>query len=141
MPIPEGTYVNLIDEGQIADDVKQARSYKTDFIIVLIHLGTEYERYPNEFQTKLVAFLFSEGVDIIFGSHPHVLQPFQLNSVMDKYGETKPRLVIYSLGNFLSNQRDRYCDGGIIFNTTLEKNNFTDKGSTLNITDVNYIPT
>jgi poly-gamma-glutamate synthesis protein (capsule biosynthesis protein) len=141
MPILEGTYVNLIDERQIADDVKQARSYKTDFIIVLIHFGTEYERYPNEFQTKLVAFLFSEGVDIIFGSHPHVLQPFELNSVTDKYRETKPPLVIYFLGNFLSNQRDRYCDGGIIFNATLEKYNFTEKGSTLNIMDVNYIPT
>jgi poly-gamma-glutamate synthesis protein (capsule biosynthesis protein) len=141
LPIPEGTYVNLIDEQQMADDVKLARTHKPDFIIVLIHFGTEYERYPNEFQTKIAAFLFSEGVDIVLGSHPHVLQPFELKSVVDKYGDTKPRLVIYSLGNFLSNQRDRYCDGGIIFNATLEKHNFTDKASTLDITDVHYIPT
>jgi poly-gamma-glutamate synthesis protein (capsule biosynthesis protein) len=49
--------------------------------------------------------------------------------------------VIYSLGNFVSNQRDRYRDGGIIFNVTLEKHNFIDKGATRNITDVHYIPT
>jgi poly-gamma-glutamate synthesis protein (capsule biosynthesis protein) len=141
MPIPEGTYVNLINRELMADDIKLARTRNPDFIIVLLHFGTEYERYPNEFQAEIVSFLFSEGVDIVLGSHPHVLQPFESKSVMDKYGVTKPRLVIYSLGNFLSNQRDRYCDGGIIFNATLEKYNFTDKGSTLNITDVNYIPT
>jgi poly-gamma-glutamate capsule biosynthesis protein CapA/YwtB (metallophosphatase superfamily) len=141
MPIPAGTYVNLIDQQQITDDIKLARSHNPDFIIVLIHWGTEYERYPNEFQTKTVAFLFSEGVDIVLGSHPHVLQPFELQSVTDKYGVTKPRLVIYSLGNFVSNQRDRYRDGGIIFNFTLEKHHSTDKGTTLHITDVHYIPT
>jgi poly-gamma-glutamate synthesis protein (capsule biosynthesis protein) len=141
MPIPEGTYVNLIDEQQMTDDIKLARTRNPDFIIVLLHFGTEYERYPNEFQTKIVSFLFSEGVDIVLGSHPHVLQPFELKSVTDQYGVTKPRLVIYSLGNFVSNQRDRYRDGGIIFNVTLEKHNFTDKGSTLDITNVHYIAT
>jgi poly-gamma-glutamate capsule biosynthesis protein CapA/YwtB (metallophosphatase superfamily) len=137
MPIPKGTYVNLIDKEQIAEDIKLAREQGPDVIIVIIHWGTEYERYPNQLQKKMAAFLFSEGVDVILGSHPHVLQPFELKPITDKYGDTKPRLVIYSLGNFVSNQRDQYRDGGIIFNFTIHK----DKDTALTITDVHYTPT
>ncbi len=137
MPIPKGTYVNLIDKELIAEDIKLAREQCPDVVIVLIHWGTEYERYPDQFQKKMAAFLFSEGVDIVLGSHPHVLQPFELKPITDKYGDTKPRLVIYSLGNFVSNQRDRYRDGGIIFNFTIHK----DKDTALAITDVRYTPT
>ena len=141
MPIPEGTYVNLIDQQQMAQDIGLARAKNPDFIIILMHFGTEYQRYPDESQIKTVAFLFNEGVDIVLGSHPHVLQPYELQSITDKYGDKRPRLVIYSLGNFVSNQRDRYRDGGIIFNFTLQKHRSTDKGTTLDITDVHYIPT
>lgn len=137
MPIPEGTYVNLIDQQQMAEDIALARDQNPDFIIVFIHWGTEYEGYPNQSQKEIADFLFHEGVDIVLGSHPHVLQPFELKPFTDKYGNTKPRLVIYSLGNFVSNQRDRYRDGGIIFNFTLQK----DKDTALAITDVHYIPT
>jgi len=141
MPIPEGTFVGLIDRQRMAEDIALARTKQPDFIIVFIHWGTEYERTPNEFQTSLAAFLFSEGADIILGSHPHVLQPFALRSVTDKYGITKPRLVIYSLGNFVSNQRERYRDGGIIFNITLEKGSSPGSGTTQHITAVHYSPT
>jgi poly-gamma-glutamate capsule biosynthesis protein CapA/YwtB (metallophosphatase superfamily) len=141
MPIPKGTFVGLIDRQQIADDIALARDQQPDCIIVFIHWGTEYERSPNEFQQALATFMFSAGVDIVLGSHPHVLQPYTLQSITDKYGDTRPRLVIYSLGNFVSNQRERYRDGGIIFNVTLEKRHSADKGSTLHITDVHYIPT
>jgi poly-gamma-glutamate capsule biosynthesis protein CapA/YwtB (metallophosphatase superfamily) len=141
MPIPKGTHVNLIDEQQMSEDIALAREQCPDFIIVLIHYGKEYERYPDQFQKETVAFLFHEGVDIVLGSHPHVVQPYVLTQVTDKYGDAKPRLVIYSLGNFVSNQRDRYRDGGIIFKFSLQKNYTTDKGTTRNITNVNYAPT
>jgi len=139
--IPEGTYIGIIDQQQMAEDIKLARAQNPDFIICLLHWGTEYQRYPDDAQKKLIAFLFSEGVDVVLGGHPHVLQPFELQSVTDRYGTTRPHLVIYSLGNFVSNQRDRYRDGGIIFNFTLQKNNSPDKGKSLDITDVHYTPT
>lgn len=139
--IPEGTYIGIMDQQQMAEDIKLARAQNPDFIICLLHWGTEYQRYPDDAQKKLIAFLFSEGVDVVLGGHPHVLQPFELQSVTDRYGTTRPRLVIYSLGNFVSNQRDRYRDGGIIFNFTLQKYNSPDKGKTLDITDVHYTPT
>jgi poly-gamma-glutamate synthesis protein (capsule biosynthesis protein) len=141
MAIPAETYIGIIDQQQMAEDIKLARAQNPDFIICLLHWGTEYERYPDDAQKKLIAFLFSEGVDVVLGGHPHVLQPFELQSVTDKYGTTRPHLVIYSLGNFVSNQRDRYRDGGIIFNFTLQKYNSPDKGKSLDITDVHYTPT
>jgi poly-gamma-glutamate capsule biosynthesis protein CapA/YwtB (metallophosphatase superfamily) len=139
--IPEGTYIGIIDQQQMAEDIRLARDQNPDFIICLIHWGTEYERYPSETQKAMIAFLFSEGVDVVLGSHPHVLQPFELLSVTDRYGATRPRLVIYSLGNFVSNQRERYRDGGIIFSFTLQKFNSPAKGKTLNIEDVYFTPT
>ena len=139
--VPAGTYIGIIDRQQMTEDIKLARAQNPDFIICLLHWGTEYERYPDDAQKKMIAFLFSEGVDVVLGGHPHVLQPFELQSVTDKYGDTRPRLVIYSLGNFISNQRDRYRDGGIIFNFTLQKFNSPGKGKTLTITDVHYTPT
>jgi poly-gamma-glutamate synthesis protein (capsule biosynthesis protein) len=141
MAIPPGTYIGLIDQQQMAEDIRLARAQNPDFIICLLHWGTEYERSPSESQKAMIAFLFSEGVDVVLGSHPHVLQPFELLSVTDKYGTTRPHLVIYSLGNFVSNQRDRYRDGGIIFNFILQKYNSPDKGKSLDITDVHYTPT
>jgi hypothetical protein len=84
----------------------------------------------------MVTFLFHEGADIVLGSHP-----LELQYITDKYGNTKPRLVIYSLGNFVSNQRDRYRDGGIIFNFTVQKHHSTDKDEIVNIINVHYIPT
>jgi poly-gamma-glutamate synthesis protein (capsule biosynthesis protein) len=141
MAIPAETYIGIIDQQQMAEDIRLARVQNPDFIICLLHWGTEYERSPSESQKAMIAFLFSEGVDVVLGSHPHVLQPFELLSVTDKYGTTRPHLVIYSLGNFVSNQRDRYRDGGIIFNFILQKYNSPDKGKSLDITDVHYTPT
>ncbi len=141
LAIPAGTYVSLIDQQQMAADIRLARAQGPDFIICLLHWGTEYQRYPDDAQKKMAAFLFSEGADVVLGGHPHVLQPFELQSVTDRYGTTRPRLVIYSLGNFVSNQRDRYRDGGIILNFTLQKDSSPDKGKTLTITDVRYTPT
>ena len=56
-----------------------------------------------------------QGVNIIIGSHPHVVQPYKCDSIQG--------ITLYSLGNFVSNQRKRYCDGGIIAVIDIEKRN------------------
>ena len=63
-----------------------------------------------------------------------------MQRITDKYGLTKPRLVIYSLGNFLSNQRERYRNGGIIFNFTLKKKKISGYQTHHDITNIQYIP-
>ena len=66
-------------------------------------------------------FLFSQGVDIILGCHPHVLQPMEKRIVTLEDGTEKEGFIIYSLGNFVSNQRDRYRDSGVIIELEIIK--------------------
>lgn len=118
---PADVMVNEIDRERIAEDLELARREGPDAILVLYHFGEEYQRLPNRFQTELVQFTFENGADVVLGSHPHVVQPFDIRVVTDIHGETKARLVAYSLGNFVSAQRWRHSDGGIVFSFQLVK--------------------
>ena len=76
----------------VRKDIERVRD-KVDLLIVAMHWGVEYQDMPNSYQTDAALFLESLGVDIIVGTHPHVIQPVTyINNT----------LVIYSLGNFLS---------------------------------------
>jgi len=116
--VPEPCIVNFIDWKTIEDDINQATSLEVDKIIVCVHWGLEYQSLPNENQTKLAKYIFSRGADIIIGSHPHVIQP--MIWVKDSI-DREESLVVYSLGNFVSNQRKRMTDGGIVFKLELKK--------------------
>ncbi|MCL2259894.1 MAG: CapA family protein [Fibromonadales bacterium] len=115
----EPNIVNRIDSAQILTDIKKAQNESPDFIIAFMHWGNEYENKENEAQRELAQFMALNGVNMIIGSHPHVVQPLGKIYVP---GYKDSVLVMYSLGNFISNQRDRYKDGGIIFEATLLKN-------------------
>ena len=80
--------------------------------------------------------LFDAGADIILGSHPHVIQPMERKRIVDNNGKEREVFVAYSLGNFISNQRDQYRDSGVIVNITLTK-----KDNKTVIEDVVYTPT
>ena len=122
IPVPEEHMVNLIEKKRIESDLELAHKFSPDAIIVLLHFGKEYKRTPDSYQKEFVKFVFEQGADIILGGHPHVVQPYEILEKADIYGHKKERLVIYSLGNFVSGQQRRYVDGGIIFNIVLEKN-------------------
>jgi poly-gamma-glutamate synthesis protein (capsule biosynthesis protein) len=98
----------------------------SDIQIVSMHFGSEYQRLPNETQKKWVEWLSEEGADVVVGHHPHVLQPMEW--VENSKGEKT--LVIYSLGNFISNQKGNYKDIGgiakfdIVKQETLQEKNF-----------------
>jgi poly-gamma-glutamate synthesis protein (capsule biosynthesis protein) len=112
--------VNYISKRTIADDLVKAKSLKADYIIAVMHWGKEYELKPNKEQIDLAKFLVKHGCDAIIGSHPHVVQTFEI-IYPDTTDSTHFIPVFYSLGNLISNQRDRYRDGGAIFKLTLEK--------------------
>jgi len=118
IPVAPPTIVNRIDREQMAADVRAAEADSLDKLIVFVHWGREYEHTPYRTQTSLSEYLFGLGVDIIVGAHPHVIQPM----VWDRSGP-KDQLVVYSLGNFVSNQRDRGRDGGSMLKITLGVNN------------------
>lgn len=111
IPIPKGKdyLVNLIDLKKIKQEVEKAKKV-SDVIIVAMHWGNEYERFPNKTQNVLAGQLANMGVQIIIGHHPHVLQPPAW--VKGKAGNKT--FVMYSLGNFLSAQDELYeLVGGI----------------------------
>lgn len=103
--VPKGMVVNHLDSVAMARDLASINRDSVDCVIAVVHWGNEYERQPNKEQKVMADFMRRLGVDIILGSHPHVVQPFEVN---DK------GVTLYSLGNFVSNQRTRYRDGGLI---------------------------
>ncbi|MCB1159340.1 MAG: CapA family protein [Leptospiraceae bacterium] len=119
--VPGNFVVNLIDKEQIKKDILLARSQSFDMIFVYYHFGTEYLRLPDKFQKEMVELALEEGADVVLGGHPHVLQPFGLQTRKDKKGRHRQTLHIYSLGNFVSAQHRRFTDGGIIFNFSISK--------------------
>lgn len=108
--IPEGKeyLVNIIDRVQMKQDI-QALEEKVDVVVMSIHWGEEYALRNNETQKELAQWLADAGVDIIFGHHPHVVQPYE--KISTSKGDTH---VFYSLGNFFSAQQfDSTNIGGI----------------------------
>ena len=116
IPVPDGQIVNLINKSKIESDLTQTRALNPDLIIAFMHWGTEYQTTSNSAQKDLAKFLTANGVSLIIGSHPHVLQPMEFDSISNK-------LIVYSLGNFISAQRKAPRDGGVIVNVQIEKNN------------------
>ncbi|MCX2742877.1 CapA family protein [Mangrovivirga sp. M17] len=112
--------VNRLEKDQIIADLKKARQSSVDKIIVVVHWGAEYRRLPGQDQLKWEKLLYAHGADAIIGMHPHVIQP-----VKRTYNKTEneEEITAYSLGNFISNQRKRYTDGGMLFSLELEKSN------------------
>ena len=109
--------VNYIDTVKIAADIVKARERNPDYIIACMHWGDEYKNKENAGQRSLARFLYVNGCHLIIGAHPHVVQPFDRLVVNDS--DTVP--VAYSLGNFVSNQRERYRNGGITLEVNLVK--------------------
>ncbi|MGB3509994.1 MAG: CapA family protein [Microcoleaceae cyanobacterium] len=140
IPIPQGKdyLVNLINEEKIIQDITKAKDKGADIVTVALHFGAEYQRQPNTQQKQLVASLINAGADIILGSHPHVVQPYQIFKIAGKNGETREAVAIYSMGNFISNQNKKYTDLGVIFKVNIQKN-FPEE--TMEIDTVEALPT
>ena len=106
----------------VKGDVEKLKE-KSDIVIVYPHWGNEYQLVPNERQIFLKEVLQESGADIILGSHPHVLQRYE---VEDK--NNKKYFTIYSMGNALSNQRVENLkksgvDTGALIKLVIEKDN------------------
>ncbi len=110
--------VDYIDRARIASDIAELRKKSPDFICVCVHWGIEYKSLPNKAQKDLADFLVDNGVDLVIGSHPHVVQPMEVR-YSEKYH--KNVLVVYSLGNFISNQNGADSRGGAMVKVHLTK--------------------
>ncbi|MCI9000597.1 MAG: CapA family protein [Clostridia bacterium] len=124
IPVPKGKEycINLIDETLMKRQIDQAKEEQVDVICVSMHWGDEYKIKQNKTQENLADFLFENGVDIILGSHPHVLEPMEKRTITLADGTTKDGFVIYSLGNFISAQKQENTRNTIILDLQITKN-------------------
>ncbi|MEK6783648.1 MAG: CapA family protein [Bacteroidota bacterium] len=123
--------VNLIDTAVIKKDLSTTKGLHPDAVIVFMHWGPEYQSLPTKFQKDLADFCFRHGAKLVVGSHPHVVQPMEWRQDTDQ-------LVAYSLGNFVSGQRKRYTDGGVMLQVELEKITQPDSSSVTHIQNSSY---
>lgn len=117
IPPTEGVVVDYIDRQLIKADVDSLRAAGAELICVCIHWGDEYKLLPNASQKKTADFLEAIGVDMIIGAHPHVIQPMELRP--NRYFPDKNVLLVYSLGNFVSNMKTADTRGGALLHVRL----------------------
>lgn len=108
--------INQIDTTQIKKDITTAKLYNPHIIIANMHWGDEYITRPNKEQKALAKLLIDNGVRIIIGNHPHVVQPMEKYVIDNKISA----VVYYSLGNLISNQQRENTDGGAIAEITIK---------------------
>ena len=114
----------------VKKDILRVRD-KVDLLIVAMHFGVEYTHVPTNYQIDMAEFLSSLGVDIIIGTHPHVIMP--ITYINDT-------LVIYSLGNFLSAQdtnNDYNTTVGLLSSIKITKNIDKDNNFSIKLSDLN----
>ncbi len=131
LEVQSPTMVNIIDSAYMIAAIKKAQSMGAELIIPVMHWGNEYQRFESKQQQNWAQFLADQGADAIIGMHPHVVQPIKY--ISSKSGKIVP--VAYSLGNFISNQRERYKDGGI-----LARLKILHQGNSVKLVQIDYKP-
>lgn len=119
-------YLSDFTKEKMRSEIERAEQ-EADFTIVMPQAGVEYQLDPTEEQVTLYHEMVEWGADMVLGGHPHVAEPAE---IVEKDGQRK--LIIYSMGNFLSNQRIETMEGvanaqwterGVLMDITLEKKN------------------
>ena len=128
--------IDYLNSKTFEADVRQLRDAGAEVVIAMPHWGQEYKRKPEANTVALAKKLVAAGVDVVLGSHPHMVQPVEYVTVETGDGETRTGLVAYSLGNFVSNMVVQYTDSGIILDFTIREKQ--DGG--FEIVDVGVVP-
>ena len=128
--------INLIDKDLIKKHIETAKNQNADMIVACMHWGTEYQTKQNSEQEELADFLFQNGVNVIIGNHPHVIQPMEKRTVTLEDGSTRDGFVVYALGNFICDQNAVNTRNSIILNLKITKH--TD--CSITIDNYDYVP-
>lgn len=139
VPIPnnQGFCVNITNKDSIKNDIEKAKSQKADLIIACMHWGDVSSSTPNDNQKNITDYLFKNGVDIILGTHPQLLQPMEKRTVTLDDGTQKDGFVIYSLGSLITDQDKQEYKNSIVLNINVTKH----ENGTISIDGVKYLPT
>ena len=104
---------NVYSDEKAAADIAKVKD-KCDLIIVAMHWGTEYSLGVNSDQDRIATFLSNQGVQLIIGAHPHVVEPVE-------YINDGKTFVVYSLGNFISDQEGSERLTGLMMSVNIKK--------------------
>ena len=115
------TYFTDLNADAIIADLQAAKDMEPDLIVAITHWGTEYQTVQNGYQEAAAKVFLENGADIVFGGHPHVLQPMVMRSVTTVDGEEKEAFVSFSLGNFVSGQYYDYTNLSAILSVEVTK--------------------
>ena len=116
-PSDKKFYMNVYDKDLVKKDIEKLRD-KVDLLMVSMHWGVEYSHTVSSTQKEVAKYLSELGVDVIIGTHPHVVQPIEF------IGKT---MVVYSLGNFISAQIGVERLTGLVARITVNKTVVDDK--------------
>ena len=130
-----GYAVGRLDKTKMAEDVRILREAGAEFLIAFPHWDLEYMENPASSTKRLAAWMLEQGVDAVLGSHPHVVQPAEYVTVQ-RDGSDYTGLVVYSMGNFISNMSPAPKTYGMYVELTLEK---TPEG-TVSLKDAGILP-
>ena len=117
LPSGQEYMVDVFDEEKAREDIRQAKEL-ADVVIVVMHVGNEYEQDVDQETQEWTDIFLEEGVDIVIGSHPHVVRTMETLTGEDGH----KMLVYYSLGNFTSTQTDLPSLMGAMAKITVRKN-------------------
>ena len=133
IPVQGDVVVDMIDRKKIVEDIKEARKAGAELIALNIHWGVEYVLLPPPQVKALADFLCKQDVDMVIGGHPHVIQPMEMrmNETTDR-----PVLLVYSMGNLISNMRTRDTRGGAMVRVELGR----DSARTAYVKKASYMP-
>ncbi|MBN2848785.1 MAG: CapA family protein [Coriobacteriia bacterium] len=129
--------VNVINQPKMTSDVERARDLGVDLVVVSIHNGIEYQRQPSASQAALEQAMVDAGADVVLGSHPHVIQPMTVVAATRADGTPRDAFIIHSLGNFVSNQRERFRNTGLMLELGFEKDL---KTGVTSLVSAEYVP-
>lgn len=119
LELPEGQeyMVDVFDKEKAKEDIRQAKEL-ADVVVAVMHVGVEYDQDVDEETQEWTDLFLEEGVDIVIGSHPHVVRTMETLTGEDGH----KMLVYYSLGNFTSTQTDLPSLMGAMAKITVRKN-------------------
>lgn len=127
-----------VDSSAITAVVENAKKQNPDIIIALVHWGSAYKLDISESQQVITGLMLENGVDVILGTHSHVVGKMEYTTVTTTDKKTKDCFVAYSLGNLITTDSSNYVRDGVILNLTISKDDTT--GETI-IKSVEYTPT
>lgn len=120
-------YINEIDEEQIEKDMRMAKAYKPDFIIVYFDWGANKQDIPTYYQMDLARKCYNLGVNLVVGTHPNEPMRIDMMNYVNANGESTDGIVAYSLGNLIASNDEITNRNGFLIDMELKKNNYTGK--------------